>query len=380
MTYKSLQDYCDELIARSDSYGQQLLDEFGNGDGIYEDELGMWHAPSDYSYASHQKIRWICKNNHQWYTAIKNRTLTRTKCPYCYGEKIIIGENDLASQFPEIAKEWDYEYNGDLKPENIRMKSGKKVGWICEKKHRWQATVANRTVKNSDCPYCSANSTSYPEQFIYWGLKALYPNTENRVKLFKSEDRTRGFEYDIYVPDLKLLIEYSSDYWHEGKEERDQLKKELAKTNGYQIIEIIENDKKSDIETYKQSIIKVNNKTLEVNKVLDFILNQFNHSINELDLKEIESFAYEYSKGKIEYEKSLEYLRPDLAKEWDYESNTIKPSEITQCSGYNANWICEKRHHWKAKVSNRFTSNSGCPICYQNKIKARSRINYLPTF
>ncbi len=33
--------------------------------------------------------------------------------------KPIIGKNDLLSQFPNIAKEWDYEKNGDLKPTDV---------------------------------------------------------------------------------------------------------------------------------------------------------------------------------------------------------------------------------------------------------------------
>ena len=103
MVYKSLQEYCDELIANGDPFGQQLLDEFGNGDGIYEDELGMWHAPSEYSYGSNKKIGWTCEYSHHWDATLVHRTLHRRKCPYCnISNKVLQGENDLASQYPEI--------------------------------------------------------------------------------------------------------------------------------------------------------------------------------------------------------------------------------------------------------------------------------------
>lgn len=380
MAYKSLQDYCNELIAQGDPYGQQLLDEFGNGDGVYENEYGMWQAPSDYSYASNKKIDWKCEKGHQWEATLAHRTIGRRKCPYCYGTSTILkGENDLASQYKEIAKEWDYSVNGDLKPDQVRPSSGKKVGWICSKNHKWSAIISDRTMRNRGCPFCIAKSTSYPEQFLYWGLKAIYSNTESRVKLFKSEENPRGFEYDVYVPDLNLLIEYSGENWHDGKEERDQLKKELAISNGYQFIEIKELAGKNKEESFEKYNIKVCNGKVNVVKVLDFILNQFNHSINKLDLKEIESLAREYSKGKIEYEKSLEYLKKELIEEWDYENNSLNPSEVTLASTYKAHWICKNNHKWKASVHDRVGHNSGCPECNKLKMKARSRIPDLPT-
>jgi hypothetical protein len=42
-----------------------------------------------------------------------------------------VGFNDLASQYPELAKEWNYEKNGDLTPDKVASGSGKKVWWKC---------------------------------------------------------------------------------------------------------------------------------------------------------------------------------------------------------------------------------------------------------
>lgn len=35
----------------------------------------------------------------------------------------------LAEARPDLAKEWNYEKNGDLKPEDVSCGSGKKVWW-----------------------------------------------------------------------------------------------------------------------------------------------------------------------------------------------------------------------------------------------------------
>ena len=63
-------------------------------------------------------------------------------------------ENSLASKYPEIANQWNYEKNLSLKPEMIMPSSNKKIWWKCSEGHEWQATIANRNSGNG-CPYCS---------------------------------------------------------------------------------------------------------------------------------------------------------------------------------------------------------------------------------
>ena len=76
-------------------------------------------------------------------------------CPVCAGKVVIPGENDLASQFPETAAQWDGEKNGALTAEIVAIYSNRKVWWRCEKGHSWQAAVAARTRRGSGCPYCA---------------------------------------------------------------------------------------------------------------------------------------------------------------------------------------------------------------------------------
>lgn len=77
-------------------------------------------------------------------------------------------ERSLAAQFPEVAAEWDYEKNGEWRPNNVTAKSNRKMWWICSTnpKHRWEASVCNRTVAKSGCPYCNGKRT-LPNQSIY---------------------------------------------------------------------------------------------------------------------------------------------------------------------------------------------------------------------
>ena len=62
--------------------------------------------------------------------------------PFLSNQAVWQGFNDLATIHPELAKEWHPTKHGELTPAIIAPKSSKKVWWLCEKGHEWQATVA----------------------------------------------------------------------------------------------------------------------------------------------------------------------------------------------------------------------------------------------
>jgi len=109
--------------------------------------------PAQFAINSGKKVWWKCSKGHEWQAVIANINNGRN-CPYCSGKKVLQGYNDLGTLNPKLAKEWSYEKNGDLKPEQFTANSGKKVWWKCPKGHEWQATIANRN-RGNGCPYCS---------------------------------------------------------------------------------------------------------------------------------------------------------------------------------------------------------------------------------
>lgn len=58
----------------------------------------------------------------------------------------------------------------------------------------------------------------------------------------------------------------------------------------------------------------------------------------------------------------LATTRPDLAEEWNYERNTILPTQVTAGSFKDVWWKCKLGHEWVARVSARDYRN-GCPYC-----------------
>lgn len=80
----------------------------------------------------------------------------------------------LAEARPDLAKEWNYEKNGDLKPKDVSCGSNKKVWWKLpydvpddypvehlRGKHfdfEWMAFINDRNSKNLGCPFLSGQS------------------------------------------------------------------------------------------------------------------------------------------------------------------------------------------------------------------------------
>ena len=117
----------------------------------YEKNIEL--TPADVKPNSNKKVWWKCNNGHEWQAKIQGRN-RGLGCPYCAGQKVIKGENDLQTINPTLAKQWNHEKNTGLSPTEVLPGSDKKVWWVCHQGHEWQATINNR--KNGrGCPYCA---------------------------------------------------------------------------------------------------------------------------------------------------------------------------------------------------------------------------------
>jgi glutaredoxin len=137
-------------------------------------------TPEMFSYGSMRKVWWKCDRGHEWYDTINNRTSNGFGCPFCSGKKAIPGETDLATLYPDLMKEWDFQKNTKVNPRAILPKTNKKVWWICSEGHEWQASVNSRTNMHSGCPYCSGRfaitgvndlATTNPELLQEWSYE-----------------------------------------------------------------------------------------------------------------------------------------------------------------------------------------------------------------
>jgi hypothetical protein len=107
--------------------------------------------PTTISAGSDKHREWRCPQGHQWTARVANRGVHNKGCPYCSGNRILAGFNDLATTHPELAAqahEWD--------PTTVSHgSSSTRRAWRCSLGHVWNATVSNRALLSTGCPYCA---------------------------------------------------------------------------------------------------------------------------------------------------------------------------------------------------------------------------------
>lgn len=122
----------------------------------------QWHPkkngalkPEDVSAGSHFLIWWICPIcGNVWRARVYTRTNGKN-CP-CNSYKAIEGLNDLATLFPALLKEWDFEKNKGILPNKVTAKSNIVVTWTCASGHSYTATIYSR-VSGTGCSICNAH-------------------------------------------------------------------------------------------------------------------------------------------------------------------------------------------------------------------------------
>ena len=325
-------------------------------------ELGL--NPQKLTVGSGKNAHWKCHKGHYWDARIGHRS-NGVGCPYCSGRYAIKGKNDLQTVNPTLAKEWSYEKNNGLTPADILSNSGKKVWWICEKGHEWDATVASRN-NGTGCPICrSERHTSFPEYALVYYLKKCGIDIIHSYK-------AKGYELDVFIPSSKVAIEYDGNYWHKNKAKNDLEKNKKCEKDGITLYRIRDrlpllNDSSIDYLIQNEQ---------DLSQVIQNILYNLTKKYVDIDLKR-DIIAIENLREYTEKVNSLLYTNPELVKEWNYKKNgSLKPEKFTANSGKRVWWICSKGHDWSAVIANR-SGGSGCPVCSGQKVS--QGFNDLPT-
>ena len=129
-------------------------------DWDYEENDKLGIKPNEITNGGKEKVWWKCEKGHEYKSSIVNRTKSKgTCCPYCSGNKVLKGFNDIASTNPELLKEWDYSKN-TIKPDEVTKGTHKKIWWICSNNHSYETTIPARR-RGTGCPYCSGNKILY---------------------------------------------------------------------------------------------------------------------------------------------------------------------------------------------------------------------------
>ena len=362
----------------------------------YPEVAVEWHptkngllTPDQVSYASKRKVWWLCPAGHEYDQFIDKRTIRGGKCPICSGHRTVKGINDFETVFPEIAREWHPNKNGDKKPCMYSAKNGYKAWWKCKYNHEWQATIHDRS-SGRGCPFCKTRySSSFPEQAIFFYVKKLCDDAQSRYKLRPASNT----EFDIYIPSKKVAIEFDGAYWHDAADthEKEISKFRVCENYGIYLIRVKEDTGKrwGDV---ANAVYYLQKKDLsQLQNIIQGIVDTLDSESNPLTRKR---FGNNHSRIRVNLDKDrseiLEYLhqipnsivelRPDLIKDWAYDKNgNLTPGLFGINSNEKVWWRCHKCGHvWQTAIIHRAGKrNSGCPECskiYRGKSFTRNKV------
>lgn len=191
--------------------------------GLYPQLLAEWDyeknpfPPEAPVPGSTVMAHWRCPEGHEYQKQIAKRANGNSGCPYCSTHsRFLKGFNDLQTRYPKLVLEWDFERNS-VKPDEVKATETRdKRFWLCEDGHSWAASVQNRAARGSGCPECS-NKTSKGELELLEYVRELGYEA-------KYTDRTviAPYEIDIWIPELKVALEFNGIYWHSDKLVRER--------------------------------------------------------------------------------------------------------------------------------------------------------------
>lgn len=315
----------------------------------------QWHPanhlrPSDVVSGSARRVRWVCDLNHEWVTAIRERALRKTQCPFCTNRKVLPGFNDLATVNPHLANEWG-PYN-TLGPELYAPVSGKKVWWKCTRGHEWQAKIANR-VNGRGCPEClvwsSRLSETCPDIYALAKDKGSVTGTTKTSKKRVEWECKKGHIWIRAVRDQVRDNRCPECFKKENFEQIDKINvthpEVYSLAKDWALAATLPHN--SSVELTWQC---ANNHTW-TNTVLSQVSNNICPKCVNRYLRPGKTISEKLSSSRFE----------KLKSEWS-DRNELAIEYYSYGSEYHAFWKCGEGHEWKANISNRVKGND-CARC-----------------
>jgi hypothetical protein len=347
-----------------------------------------WHPtrngnlyPENVVSGSHRKVWWKCPkgHDHEWQANISNRS-KGVGCPIC-SRKLAVLSNCLATTHPVIAKDWSYERNGEVTPNDILVGSNKKFWWKCNKAedHVYKTSPNNR-LAGKNCPMCSgrqvveSNSliTKYPEIAREWHPTKNLNLTPNKVssgsqkKVWWKCDKGADHVWNTTVANrvmgrgcpicsghkvanstsLVNLYPNIASEWHPTKNQ-DLTPFDVTPGSGKKIWWKCE---KGEDHEWKASVSdRTNGQGCAVcaNKI-------------------------------VVPSNSLATLYPDISAQWHPRLNgTMTPDQFVPGSHKKVWWLCPKGedHEWESSIESR-VNGSGCHVCQGIRVVRSNSLGY----
>ena len=311
-----------------------------------------------------------------WQAAVYTRAGGESGCPYCAGKRPWPGFNDLASRFPDLAKEWHPTKNGDLTPDQVLWGSNRRVWWQCARGHVWDARVKSRAA-GAGCPYCASRQISPGDNDLaaqYPDLAAQWHPTKNGD--LRPQNVVAGSRRKVWWQCPKGHV------WQAAIASRAGGGAGCPVCAGKQVVPG-ENDLATLFPQLAQQWDREKNGALTPQQVSSYSNRAawwrcpLGHSWRAAISARAWGSDCPYCAGRkvLPGFNDLATRDPAVAAEWDPDLNgALTPQMVTAGSHKKAWWRCPENHVWKAVVYSRTgPKHCGCPVCAGKAKQTRGR-------
>jgi hypothetical protein len=400
------------IEGRPVSSGQKVLKGFNDLATTHPEiaaEAVDWDTKT-VSSGSDQRKLWQCSEGHRWEAKIYTRT-KGSGCPYCSGNQVLDGFNDLVTTHPELVA----EANG-WNPREISAGMGKSLSWKCKLGHEWKASPNSRTGKLNGCPFCSGRrllkgfndlATTHPDiaveadgwdpttvgrsyaSKVTWKCPSGHPYSASVASRTSAKSGCNVCSGSRALPGINDLattnpeLAVQADGWDPtqitaGSGQKLQWK--CAKGHEWKAVVASRNTGVGCPICSGQKLLKGYNDLATTHPEIAARAVGWDPStvtfgsgarrmwkcelghIRESTVSNItlgSNCAICDGKEVLPGFNDLETKFPDIARMADGWDPNTKPSSSHQ----KLNWKCEKGHKWIAQLSNLTSRKAGCPIC-----------------
>lgn len=192
-SYLSRKKYANEkayntIVARlpAPPVGETFEDEYPKVAKYWDYAANAPLTPDLFAPKSNKVVWWKCshKDYHPSFRRSIDKAIMLAECEYCLGKKVHLRDS-LATQYPDIAKDWDYDKN-ELRPEKVWPKWNErryKAFWICSQcQYDWHSSPNNRCIRNAGCSSCYRRTSNkeWPAEKRQKANEKLRRNTQLR--------------------------------------------------------------------------------------------------------------------------------------------------------------------------------------------------------
>ncbi len=358
--------------------GKKLVPGENDFATVHPELVGEWspknkNKPTEVFPKCNDSAEWICQKGHVWTAKIYHRSEGQG-CPYCAGLIPIVGETDLETVHPDIAKTWHPTLNNGHIPSEFTSHSHHEAWWVCEKGHEYPSPIYRR-VRGSGCSVCNGKR-------IVPGvndLQTLAPQLAKEFHPIKNGMRTVQNTGLHYTKPVWWKCSQCGHEWQASPNNRaagrgcptcahhcvDKDINSLAVINP-SLASQWDEERNGSATAYDVSPYDNRDYYWICDKGHSWLASPANRNKGT-------GCPYCSHKLPIVGENDLLTLHPVLCFEWHPTKNEKQPSDYLPQSHDAVWWLCPNGHEYQAQIDAR-VNGSGCPKCIKRKPHKRYRV------